>query len=361
MKIANKLAALTLAASMVISSTVTAIAQEPSAPMFNSFTGQAIEIYPMFNDSGEPLYGRSRIRVVGDEGTAVFDTDYNTFLLGDEVQLGDTIRGYFLADAPVILIYPPHYTIQLLVNGEFTNVHIDRFYADETRDGELVSSDGTLQLRFNEDTNIILQDGQPFDFELGGLDGRILVVVYGPTTRTIPAITLPAGVEQIVVLFERIATLPQDIDPGMTEQIDEPVVREDSEPAGEPEYIEWVDYGVFVNDSQLHDVTWEQIGQYILLPVRRISEELGATVSWNDDTNEVTVQTSDNVITFIVGSAEYTLNGEVVTFGEPPQASMLIGDRTFVPIRFFGQEVFGMNNAYLHAGEVHINDKEPMQ
>ncbi|MCL2852086.1 MAG: copper amine oxidase N-terminal domain-containing protein [Defluviitaleaceae bacterium] len=350
----KKIAAALLSSSLIISvvSAVAAQEQERVTPMFLSVTGQVMEIYPVPNEDGEPVYGQSLIRVTGDSGTTMFHTDYNTFVLGDEVQLGDTITGYYPSNAPMTMIYPPRHTMQLIVNGEFTNVHIDRFHADSERDA-LVSSDGSLQLSIGGHTQVILQDGQPFD---GNLDGRILVAVYGPTTRSIPAITLPDSLETIVVLFERVVVLPQDIDPGMLEQIDEYIVWEHAEESADEPFAFASNNGMFINGARV-DFTWQQVEDSFLVPVRATAEELGASVSWNYDTREVTVEGMNGTIIFPVGSADFAVNGVVVSLAHP---SMLIGDTTYVPILFF-RDVFGMNNAYMHAGEAHIDNEEPMR
>ena len=356
MKKLKTIVAVLLSASVMLCGVSAVTAREPGngAPMFNSFTGQVMEISPVFHGSDEPVYGQSLIRVVDGDSTMMFHTDYNTFVLGAEVGEGDTITGYFPANAPMILIYPPQHTMQLIVNGEFTNVHIDRFHIDAQRDGALVSSDGSLQLDKGENTEVILQDGQPFD---GELDGRILVVVYGPSTRSIPAITMPDFVEQVIVLFERVVTLPQDIDPGILEGIDEYIVWEDAEEDAETPPLEFAgNQGMFINGVQM-DFTWRQEGESFLVPVRATAEELGANVTWNDDTREVSIEGRNGLITFRPGSADFRVNGEVITLNQP---SMLIGNATYVPILFF-RDVFGMNNAYMHAGEAHIDNEEPMQ
>ena len=345
-----------LSASMLLSGVSVVAARDAGSgtPMFNSFTGRVMEISPVFHGGDEPVYGQSLIRVVDEGSTMIFHTDYNTFVLGAEVREGDTITGYYPTGGVTMTIYPPQHTMQLIVNGEFTNVRIDRFHADSQRDGALVSSDGMLQLDKGENTQVILQDGRPFD---GELDGRILVVVYGPSTRSIPAITMPDYVEQVVVLFERVVTLPQDIDPGMLEGIDEYIVWEDApENDGAPP-LEFADnQGMFINGIQV-DFTWRQEWDSFLVPVRATAEELGASVTWNYDTREVSIEGRKGLITFRPGSADFTVDGDVVTLNQP---SMLIGNTTYVPILFF-RDVFGMNNAYMHAGEAHIDNEEPLQ
>lgn len=64
-----------------------------------------------------------------------------------------------------------------LVPGQ--NVKVDYF------NEQLVISDGTLKLNITPFTQITLENGQAFTAN------HNLIIVYGPTTRSIPAITTP--------------------------------------------------------------------------------------------------------------------------------------------------------------------------
>ena len=71
-----------------------------------------------------------------------------------------------------------------------------------------------------------------------------------------------------------------------------------------------------------------------LVPIRFISEAMGADVSWNSGEQEVTiVKGKDTIITHIL-SSRATLNGVLYTFDVP---AMIKADRTFVPLRFVAE------------------------
>lgn len=102
---------------------------------------------------------------------------------------GMQVVGFYDGNAPMPLIYPPQYNA--LVIGEVTswqNIKVDFF------DRNLVSSDGTLRLNISDSTDIITKTGQDF---LCGVSDRTLIVLYGASTRSIPAQTTP---DQIIVL-----------------------------------------------------------------------------------------------------------------------------------------------------------------
>lgn len=105
------------------------------------------------------------------------------------VRIGDMVTGFYDANAPQPLIYPPQYQAIVMARAvPYQNVKVDYF------NEALVSRDGSLKLNIAPTTKILLENGQTFT---GNPSRRYLVVVYGPTTRSIPAQTTP---EQIVVL-----------------------------------------------------------------------------------------------------------------------------------------------------------------
>jgi hypothetical protein len=71
-----------------------------------------------------------------------------------------------------------------------------------------------------------------------------------------------------------------------------------------------------------------------LVPIRFVSEAMGADVSWNGNEQEVTiVKDKDTIVTHIF-SSKATLNDVLYTFDVP---AMIKEDRTFVPLRFIAE------------------------
>lgn len=96
---------------------------------------------------------------------------------------GDVITGYYDGDAPVPLIFPPQYPALIIVKeNNFVNVKVDFF------DHQFVSRDGQLRLNLSPGTPVILRNWQPFTQNPANHN---LIVVYGPSTRSIPAQTTP--------------------------------------------------------------------------------------------------------------------------------------------------------------------------
>ena len=118
---------------------------------------------------------------------------------------GDTITGWYRTDKPMMMIWPPQYDIVVLVAGvsEDVLIKVDRFHAwDDNTEGYMLSQDGMFAFITDENTEIILADGQ--DFKDGELDGRRIVVVYDISTRSLPELTTA---RKLIVLFESIMPL----------------------------------------------------------------------------------------------------------------------------------------------------------
>ena len=99
------------------------------------------------------------------------------------VAVGDRITGFYDANAPVPLIFPPQFRALVIAKDtQYQNVKVSFF------NSYLVSSDGTLSLNISSHTQILLENGQAFT---GNIANRNLIVAYGATTRSIPAQTTP--------------------------------------------------------------------------------------------------------------------------------------------------------------------------
>ena len=77
-----------------------------------------------------------------------------------------------------------------------------------------------------------------------------------------------------------------------------------------------------------------------MVPLRFVAEVLGAEVEWLADNRQVRITHGDNVILLTIDSFEVIVNGESEVIDCMPR---IVGDRTFVPLRFitetFGAEV----------------------
>ena len=125
------------------------------------------------------------ISVVNREGNQVdFVVTPDTYFVDRvTVTIGDSVIGFYDADEPTIAIYPPQYRAVVMArNIRNQNVKVDIF------NRRLVSGDGTLMLNIQPSTQILLSNDQYFT---GNIANRLLIVIYGRTTRSLPAQTTP--------------------------------------------------------------------------------------------------------------------------------------------------------------------------
>ncbi|MCK1996625.1 hypothetical protein MPH47_05105 [Psychrobacillus psychrodurans] len=135
------------------------------------------------NGEGEGCY--TLMSVDNGNGTSVNFVVSPTTYFVDHVMIvvGDRVTGYYDANAPVPLIYPPQYRALIIAKeNPNQNVKVDYF------NSQFESSDGQLKLNISPYTPILFTNGQAYTRNPAN---RNLIVIYGPTTRSIPAQTTP--------------------------------------------------------------------------------------------------------------------------------------------------------------------------
>jgi len=91
-----------------------------------------------------------------------------------------------------------------------------------------------------------------------------------------------------------------------------------------------------------------------LVPVRFVSQEMGAKVNWNNTKREVLIEKGGKKISLKIGSKEVYVNGTKKVIDVPAE---LKNGRTMVPLRFIS-EAFGANVRWIDAErKVVINTK----
>lgn len=161
-------------------------------PYFGKFHGTVVEIEDLSGlGTGRRSGCYKRFTVTNEVGETVnFVVKPDTYFVDhSQVSVGMDVTGFYDANVPTILIYPPQYdAVVMAVDIPGQSVKVDWF------GWNLVSWDQTLKLNISEDTELLLMNDQPFN---GTLGNRSLIVVYGPSTRSIPAQTTP---DQVIVM-----------------------------------------------------------------------------------------------------------------------------------------------------------------
>ncbi|XMB86044.1 hypothetical protein RJG79_11675 [Mycoplasmatota bacterium WC44] len=152
---------------------------------FNSFYGVVTKI-TNFNSGIENTEGCYKfISLSGDNGNIVnFILSPSTFLVDYEtISIGNYVEAYYDGLAPAVMIYPPQYPAIVM-----TKIKPNRSVKVDYFDQNLVSSDGELKLNIAHNTKITQKNGQRFT---DNISNRDLVIIYGPSTKSIPAQTTP--------------------------------------------------------------------------------------------------------------------------------------------------------------------------
>lgn len=156
---------------------------------FQSFYGVVMMIDDFFvNATGEGAGCYKLMTIDNGYGAIVnFVVSPNTYFVDSvTLNIGDRVTGFYDGNAPVPLIYPPQFrAIVMTRDNGYQNVKLDFF------NSELISSDNTLKLNIGPNTKIVLENNQLFTQDPAN---RNLIVVYGATTKSIPAQTTPSKI-----------------------------------------------------------------------------------------------------------------------------------------------------------------------
>lgn len=233
----------------------------------------------------------------------------------DKLAVGESLTAFCDALKPMILIYPPQISPDAAVVGTIDlNIKADLFNKD------LISADNFLKLNISEGVEIVSEDGSKFE---GELYDRKLVVLYGASTKSIPAQTTPAKI----------------------------VVLDEDKPAITNEDVAGMD--IVVNGKKLEGARPFMNGDgVVMVPVRDVSEELGYKVGWDGENQKVTV---GDLLSFEIGKDSYTMDD---TSGIQLYAAPVLSEgKTYVPLSFI-TEFLNASEAQILNSQVEITKSE---
>lgn len=240
-------------------------------------------------------------------GPANFIIKEDTFLVDNfDLEIGAEIVGFYDANAPMIMIYPPQYNMEVLAEQKENQfVKVDIF------NEELVSSDNNLKLNISDQTEVVTRDGKKFK---GTLANQKLVIIYDVTTRSIPAQTNPI---KVIVLDEKASEDEDKVEIGDLTKMD-----------------------IVVDEKKLEtQKAYQNEDKTIMVPLRDIAEALGYPVSWNQETQSIIIGKG---IALKVGDNTYSYYKMApITLDTAPE---LKEGTTFVPLEYF-TEVMQMSKA----------------
>ena len=118
---------------------------------------------------------------------------------------------------------------------------------------------------------------------------------------------------------------------------------------------------IIVNGNEVNaDVAPYLKNDRTMVPIRFITEPLGATLSWQPGTNgaggKASLSLDGKTVELTIGSKEGLVNGQVVTMDT---AAEIVQGRTFVPLRFAGENLGATVNWNGAAKEVTVSYQKP--
>lgn len=287
---------------------------EQNRAFYNSFTGTVTMINPVYDINGNTIAGKKLVLVENKDGLQVnFSVNEDTYWFNaDDVKIGDSLTGFYEADKPVIMIYPPQYQANVLaVNLKDQELKADIF------DKNLLSADKQLKLNISKDTKIIDKSGNAYT---GKITSEKLLVVYRFTTKSLPPQTSP---EKIVVLDPTKSNITN---------------------------VSSMD--IVVNNEVISSpAAFSNKDKTVMVPIRAISEALGYKVTWDKSNKSVRL---NNSISLSVGKDYYVLGKMApITLGSAP---ISLKGKVYVPLSFF-KEVVGVTTADSINGQIVIYNK----
>lgn len=245
-----------------------------------------------------------------ENGEASFITGENTLVISktkDIVAVGEVLKVVIDAQSPMMPSEPAIYVPTAIVRGE-NNLYVGEF---DIQDDVLVSEDNTLALNL---------EGTDFDKEK--LDNNDLLVIYGASTRSIPALTTP---EFIAVLKDNNASFAAALK-------DRAIEKNESCYKTIEVYVDQkpIDFSKYSNVLPIIE------DDFTLVPIRAIAEALGCEVEYDDTKKLVTIKSEKVTIELTLNSSVAKVNGEEKTLSK--EAKVIEG-RTMVPARFVSENM----------------------
>ena len=125
-----------------------------------------------------------QVSIRNSDGISNFIVGPDTYVI-NEVRLrpGMNVAAFYDASLPIPLLFPPQYQAVFIGRrNPYETMYAGYF------DDNLEALDGSLKLNVERYTPVVTSNGQPFECSLGG---KLLIVYYSTTTRSIPPQTTP--------------------------------------------------------------------------------------------------------------------------------------------------------------------------
>lgn len=228
----------------------------------------------------------------------IVDSKDGSFMTLEQLQNGMNITAIVAKNAPMTMSLPPATNPIGFIVGEQNFVTTGYF------NEELTSEDAQtmLQLNISEETKIVDIAGSKKIFTQEDVKNQDCVVIYGATTRSIPAQTNPVFV--MILDKQEIEEIEKDI-------IGVIAAKEYHKNENEQETVSTPPAQAITEPLPLPEQSF--------VPLREIAENEGFTVTWTANDKPVLLQKNGVTIEIMVGQKEYKKGEEVLQAEKAPE------------------------------------------
>ncbi|RVU54027.1 copper amine oxidase N-terminal domain-containing protein [Anaerosphaera multitolerans] len=235
----------------------------------------------------------NEIRLSISDKTLILNGENSEKAKAEDIVEGAEITVAYPSKTPVGMSFPPVLSPKLIIIQGETPI----FLKVSSFNDSLVSSDNLLKLNLSEDVKILDENLTAKTAE--DIKGNTLAVLYGVSTRSIPAQTTP----NLVVILDNNVEQTEDKEPME-------VNREKIVIGGEE---------MTLKNSLLSDD---------LFPLREISESMEFKITWKDSDKSIEIEKDDLKVTILNNEYESEVN-----FENPKRVQGV----TYVPQEFFSE------------------------
>ncbi|MCL2397638.1 MAG: copper amine oxidase N-terminal domain-containing protein [Defluviitaleaceae bacterium] len=323
-------------------------------PEFSVFKGTITEITPLYGELRPD--GEFIVLAEGNSEKMRFIIDQDTLVApSTELEVGMKVAGVYETIFQYLSSSFPPLVPALALLTDYRQVMANRF------DENFLNIAGDMFINISDYTEIIFQDGTPFDGDHNELIGRALVVTYTYVLESLPGRTTA---DKIIVLFERAV-------PPIHYFTEEELAALDTSGVIQPDFS-W-DGGLLIDPEDL-DIMWDNMLDPETVQIIINGETIDAPTPFvNRDAGFVMVPVA--YIAEILGYQTYLVDNETLMIGRSTIAAGIdnyhynrmapvelgtapeIHDNTFfVPLHFFGHVFPAVG--YMQDGNVIITDTD---
>ncbi len=219
--------------------------------------------------------------------TLIFNSGSTEQLQIDSVKEGQLIDAYYDKHKPMIMIYPPQITPEIVIINDEDKIG---FVKVALFDENLISLDNELKLIIGDKTILLNEKGETIS--ANELNGEELIVFYTVTTKSMPAQTTPTKIIALTDLTKK----------------------------------HMIEEAQFAIGDDYHMVNGTK-----MIPIRKVAEHFGYKVEWQNESQAIEIRKQNRSFLISIGKEQYGFNKSLGYFKLAPEIK---NSKTYVPEEF---------------------------